>query len=362
MAQKVNHTVWQVDRAMSGFHRWLWVALAAVTLLVTPAAALSPAGSKLETEETVNAGSHLDKPYLWVIERDPPCFLFGTIHVPDARVTRMPPMAISAISASDSVYTEVPMDLLSTTRAGLMVMDLTGPGLREKLPPELYARAAKQVEAQGMQMASLDKMKVWSFMAMLPMLEYLDDARGNQALDQVIYSRASRLKKKVGGIETIDEQLGYFEKIPMEDQLHLLDKTLTHLEETAGKEDHSAEELVAAYMSGDPDSVMAYSVEEMDLNDPVEQRFFADILTKRNVNMADRVDAKLREFPDRAFFFAFGLLHFPGDEGVVALLEEKGWRVTRAAPGTEFAPRPTPTPAPTTSLAPSSTKSNPFAP
>lgn len=341
-------------------------------LLGNPIAAEPVVDSGTTAPDSVKVGKHIEHPYLWVIERTPPCFLFGTIHVPDARVTRVPPMVLSAMSASDSVYTEVPLDLLSQTSAGLKVFDLTGPGLRGQLPEDVYARAERLVTDRGMSMAPFEKMKVWAFMSTLPMLDYFEDAKaGGTALDAVIYSRGSRLKKKVGGIETIDEQFGYFEGFSLEDQVHLLEKGLTQLEKARATGEKPMEELLDAYMSADTEELMTFALAEMDLDDPIEKRFFDDILIKRNELMAERVAAKMRQHPDRAFFFAFGVLHFPGEKGIVDLLEKDGWTVTRATPGTEFAPRPTATPAAnatpdpmatSTVTLPRSKQPNPFAP
>lgn len=346
--------------------------LVLVGLLGAPLAAQPTADTGTIEAESVKVGKHIEQPYLWVIERTPPSFLFGTIHVPDPRVTRVPPMVLSAMSASDSVYTEVPLDLLSQTSAGLKVFDFTGPGLRAQLPEDVYARAERLVTERGLSMAPFEKMKVWAFMSTVPMLDYLENSQaGATALDAVIYSRGSRLKKKVGGIETIDEQFGYFESFTLDEQVHLLDKGLKQLEEAQANGEKPMEELLDAYMSADTEVLLEFALAEMNLDDPIEKRFFDDILIKRNELMAQRVADKMREYPDRAFFFAFGVLHFPGEKGIIDLLESDGWTVTRVAPGTEFAPRPTLTPAPagtpdpmatSTITLPRSKQPNPFAP
>ena len=50
------------------------------------------------------------KPFLWRIEAEPPSYLFGTVHVPDARVTTLPVIVRRSFRASDVLVTEIPLD------------------------------------------------------------------------------------------------------------------------------------------------------------------------------------------------------------------------------------------------------------
>ena len=46
------------------------------------------------------------KPALIELDTEPPSWLFGTIHLPDPRVTRLHPDAARAFEQADAVYTE----------------------------------------------------------------------------------------------------------------------------------------------------------------------------------------------------------------------------------------------------------------
>jgi hypothetical protein len=45
--------------------------------------------------------------------------------------------------------------------------------------------------------------------------------------------------------------------------------------------------------------------------------------------MTDRIEKKLKDSPGKCYFFAIGALHYPGADGIKALLEGKGYKVTR---------------------------------
>jgi uncharacterized protein len=49
------------------------------------------------------------------------------------------------------------------------------------------------------------------------------------------------------------------------------------------------------------------------------------LLTQRNVRMMDRMRSRLVE---GNAFIAVGAAHLPGTDGLLALLERAGWRVT----------------------------------
>ena len=44
-----------------------------------------------------------ENPYLWRIEGETPSYLFGTIHLPDPRVTTFHPEVVKAIRGADAI-------------------------------------------------------------------------------------------------------------------------------------------------------------------------------------------------------------------------------------------------------------------
>ncbi len=53
------------------------------------------------------------------------------------------------------------------------------------------------------------------------------------------------------------------------------------------------------------------------------------IMDNRNKKMAERIDNLLRNEPNHHYFFAFGNAHFLGEDSVVDLLQQNGYKVTR---------------------------------
>jgi uncharacterized protein YbaP (TraB family) len=61
----------------------------------------------------------------------------------------------------------------------------------------------------------------------------------------------------------------------------------------------------------------------------LQKKFMARALDSRNQVMVDRLLVKRAERPAKVCFFAVGTLHYAGAEGIIALLERKGLKVTR---------------------------------
>jgi uncharacterized protein YbaP (TraB family) len=280
-----------------------------------------------------------ERPFLWVIEREVPSYFYGTIHLPDPRVTVLPPVVEEAISASDEFYTEIPMDIFTMGRAAFAMIAPADQRLSAMLPEDLYQRTAKILEEYDQSIRTYESFKVWGLLAILPSLEYIQKGQ-TEALDQKLYKFAQSKGKKVGGIETVSEQLAVFESSSPEDTLHLLRLTVEQFEEAKAKEGEEAvtptEKLLQGYLTGDMDAVVEYVQSEQDPDDEVQKRFMDKLLKDRNHRMAERIDEKLRNNPETSHFFAIGLLHFPLEDGLLPLMEERGYTIRRFEPGMEL--------------------------
>jgi len=335
------------------------VAVASVGDAGTPAAAAdsaapAPAGPAADeggsAEATWNAlaaggdaGTAAGKgPFLWKVEgRAPlaPLYLFGTIHVPDDRVLALPPSVVKAFGEASAVYTEIPMD--SATQMGIMgkVMLPDGTQLSDVIGQPLYDRmtaAARKTlggehAAMGAMLGPLfQRMKPWAAMSQLSLLEFLPDMlAGKQPLDSMLYARAQSEGKKVGALETPDEQIAVFESFSTREQIRMLELTLDEIERLKPGERTQTQALIDAYLSGDM-AVVSQVMEEAMSGDRALMARFQDIaIVRRNNHMSERILALRREQPSTVFFVAVGTAHYAGPTGIVAQLQKAGLKVAR---------------------------------
>jgi len=294
-----------------------------------------------------------ERPFLWRIEGETPSYLYGTVHVPDPRVTNVPKVVGEAIDTSDAFFAELAMDQLAGAEGKMRLPG--GKTLKDVLPDEHYQRFEAYLETvsasafasileqvppqqreamQGMfkrqLLQALGSLKPWAAGSQLTMLHYMPELQmGAQPLDAALYGRAKSKGKEVGGLETFDEQLAVFDSLDDEEQVAYFGQTLDSLEKAAEEGKRPTDELVEIYLTGDAEALEQKAMEEFKADDPGAQKFLKLLLTDRNVRMADRIAEKIEADRGKGHFFAIGALHHPGKGGIIELLEAKGFELTR---------------------------------
>ncbi len=153
----------------------------------------------------------------------------------------------------------------------------------------------------------------------------------NPALDAQLFTGSKEEGKIVDGLETVDEQLGIFDNLTYDEQAKHIASTLDALEmeDKAGGE-APIQGLIDLYLEGDIDKLQTAVLSQADNGDPFTRKLMKAILDDRNVRMADRMVARLKDNPEEAHFVAVGAAHYPGEMGILNLLRKKGLRVWRA--------------------------------
>ena len=151
-----------------------------------------------------------EKPFLWRIEGPVPSYLYGTVHVPDARVLELPEVVSRALNASDVFNAEIPLD--SATQLSMMSKIMLPPGqdLRSVIGEDVFARVVRVVGkvlgpsappgAADLLAMTLAPMKPWAVMSQVELLEFLPDiSAGRQPLDGHLEGRSGLAQRRERG-------------------------------------------------------------------------------------------------------------------------------------------------------------------
>lgn len=258
---------------------------------------------------------------LFQVEREgvPVGYLFGTIHSEDRRVLDLPGPVERAFVASPRLYVEVDMDSanLLASVAGMLLDD--GREITDILEPSLYRRTVKAVARLGLPEVALRHYKPWA----LAMLLSLPPAETGQFLDLVLYQRARALNKEVVGLETIREQLDLFDTLSEDEQVLLLRDALNNLDRLPT----IFQTLLDRYLERDLKGLVEINRQLVDSSaSELVERFQVRLVDERNRRMVDRLEGALVE---GGVFVAVGALHLPGEQGMLRLLERRGYRIVR---------------------------------
>ena len=260
---------------------------------------------------------------LWRIEKPglAPSYAFGTIHIDDPRVLKLPPAVVRAFAQSRSFTLEMLTDEVANRKFTRASRFGNGEDLPAVLGPELYGKVADKMQERDVPDALTRKLKPWSVMLTL----LLPRERPAVILDYALYQKAVEQEKPVFQLETIEEQIATFDGMPMDLQVGLLESVVRHENEIAGM----TKELIQAYLDRDLKRIWDINSRFTGLDSGKEKQnelFLERVLFARNLHMSSSMLPRLQE--GRAFI-AVGALHLYGERGILSLLEQQGFRITQ---------------------------------
>lgn len=272
---------------------------------------------------------------LWKVEKAgvEPSWLFGTMHVTDPRVTSLPEAAQAAFDTAGTVVIET-VDILDPAKAQAALLanpQLTMFSGDTTLTSFLDKDEAGLIEAElssrGIPLALVSKMKPWMIAGLvaMPACELARKAAGVDFLDVKLANTAKDAGKQLLGLETIGEQMAAMDGLPMEFHIRGLVETVR----LADLMPDIMMTMTELYLQGEIAQIMpvimAAGPEETGEDASGYADFEERIVTMRNHVMAERATPILAQ---GNAFIAIGALHLPGDEGLVALLQDAGYTVT----------------------------------
>ncbi|HUQ26671.1 MAG TPA: TraB/GumN family protein [Burkholderiales bacterium] len=247
--------------------------------------------------------------------------VYGTIHVADPRLDALPAPAQAAFERAASLMLEFLPDAYASERFAEAAMFLDRQTLEEKIGAEDFERALVQLRPIGLSREFVNKLKPWG--VLLNLRDPL--GAGGATPDGRLAAMARARRVPVFQIEGVEEQIFTFDELPMEAQVALLRHSLAHRDELRELADRTLE----AYLAGDLRGI--WRLRQQFMARHAEIAGYQAALTKRvvddrNVVMAFRMQRELRR---GSAFVALGALHLYGEKGVLALLEQDGWRTRR---------------------------------
>jgi len=296
----------------------LIVALSIFLLLKLPDDQVNKYGNKTLTTE----------PFLWKIEGDNPSYLYGSIHVPSEEILTLPSVVMDAFNEADMVYTETKLD--ETTQMEILYSSLlTDTTLQNLLPDDVEHRLNNYLNNKGYSLEVFSQYKIWIMISTITLLDEIETLQIYPALDQYIWNMATEKEKNTGGIEAFYEQTSIFDDLTIEQQITLLNSTLDELENYAAQGKNIADDYKTAYINGNLAALNALLITDYDETNPIDVLLWDRLITDRNINMSNRIAENITNNPNTQYFFTIGSGHYYGDDGILNLLTEKGFTVTR---------------------------------
>lgn len=295
---------------------------------------------ELSDEELIKMQEELKKPVkesgrfsegvLWRIEKDKELigYIFGTIHMNDKRVTKVRENIISLFDEMNSFAMEsFPSDhYWNPYHGGQMIKkDMTLPAgetLEQLIGKDLYVKVEEALLQLGLDKETILHLKPWA--AMRSFAVKAEDT-GDMILDYELLDRAAAQKKELYQVESIEEFLVTFYAMPQDVQIKLLEFTVNSYSDMR----NTINKMLEAYLEEDLTKMYKISTSFIPNKPEYEQyreTYLKHVVKDRNIVMEHYMRKPMRE---KKTFIAIGALHLYGDQGVLALMEQDGYEVTR---------------------------------
>ena len=267
-----------------------------------------------------------DNTLLWRVSGNgltKPSYLFGTMHMICASDIQISDSLESAIKNSDKIYLEMNLDDMMGMMMK-MVLDPSGlmmrgdTTLQDLLTPEEYKKVKSYFETAGggmLPFSMIEKLKPFFLQAIVA--EQGGKCDNMIIMDQLVMEEGKKNDKKIDGLETMEYQLGIFDKIPYKVQAQQLVKMAE--EGDKKKEDNGMEILTNAYRNQE-----LQKLNEMTMMDESVSKYADLLLFNRNVNWVSQLQELMKL---NSLVVAVGAGHLPGDKGVINLLRKAGYKV-----------------------------------
>ena len=264
-------------------------------------------------------------PALWVVkDADTTVYLFGTVHVLKPGLGWFDEGVKAAFDKSDELVLEMVEPDPAAMQGLIMKTALSpeGPTLTEKLPADKRDAYGKALADIGVPAAALDRFDPWFAavtlsVAGLPKLGYNPESGAERTLG----AAARTANKPVIGLETAEQQFGYFDTLPEPLQVKFLVSTVDEYPKLGA----TLDKMVASWSAGDPETLGKTMNEE--LSDTPE--IAKVLLTDRNARWAEWIGKRMEK--PGTVFVAVGAGHLAGADSVQAQLAKHKLTATRVA-------------------------------
>lgn len=264
------------------------------------------------------------EPAIWVVKGPhSTVYLFGTVHALQKDHPWHSAKIDAAIKESQSLWLEVPNADDAASMQPLILqlgIDQTHP-LSSRLTPDQVAKLNKAAAALPGGEALLESMKPWlagMMISLAPVLQAGYDP--NSGVEFELKPEFTNANKPVKGFETIDQQIHYFADMSDKAQLDFLISEIDDADTAADK----FKQLIAAWYAGNVAKLD--EINNADFRDKYPD-LFQVLVVKRNQNFTAQIQDLLKG--DGVSFVAVGAGHLVGKDGVPAMLEKQGYKVTR---------------------------------
>lgn len=304
---------------------WFKTLVTSCAVIPFAACALTPGNVSFAKEPAAaTATVQAVKPAMWAVkDADTTIYLLGTVHVLKPGLSWFDGAVRQAFDKSDELVLELvlPEDQAEMTKTVFsLAIDTSGKTLPQKLDPEALKAYQAALTGLGQSANAFDAFKPWfagMTLSVLPLTKL--GYNPEEGVEEQLTAAAKATTKPISGFETLEEQLGFFDKLPEDQQVAFLNSTVKDIDKLGP----TLDSLVLLWGKGDPKKLAALMNESMDATPELTKTLLWD----RNARWADQI--KTRMDKPGTVFVAVGAGHLAGKHSVQDYLKARGLKAKR---------------------------------
>lgn len=275
-----------------------------------------------------SAYAEAPKPLLWkVSDADNSLYLLGSFHFLKTSDYPLAKATDAAFDDAEQLYFEISAEEMNNPALGEKMAKAgtrtDGKTLQQSLPAKTWSQFEAYTSERKLPAASFQQFEPWFVTLILSITEMqrvgLDPALG---LDKHFMDRATKAGKPMKGLETGDSQIAIFDSMTAKQQEQQLQDTL---DESANLK-KQLEEMHAVWRKGDDKTLFNKIGLETKEKYP---ELYQSINLERNQAWLPKLQALLKDNDKDDVMVVVGALHLIGEDGVVKMLKDKGFKVER---------------------------------
>jgi hypothetical protein len=296
------------------------------TLTATAAALLAtvalPACAQPAPQAAPAATTDAD-PALWVVkDADTTIYLFGTVHVLKPGLSWFDEAVKTAFDSSGELVLEMVAPEPAEAQKIVMAkaVDADGPALSQKLSEGDRAAYVKAMTDVGLPWQQIEPFKPWMASVTLSMTGLGKAGYDpNSGAEKVLTAAAEAAKKPISALETMEQQLGFFDGLPEPTQITFLNATVKDMPKLTTV----MGDMISSWSKGDHEALGSLLNENMKETPEIAKVLLFD----RNARWADWIGQRLAK--PGTVFIAVGAGHLAGKQSVQDYLAAKKLTATR---------------------------------
>ena len=267
------------------------------------------------------AGRH----FLWRVDSSTThVYLLGSIHLLHRDIYPLAPVIEEAFAASEVLVLEA--DVFAESQDELLQSSMDeaiyqpGRTLKSELSPPDYLELMDILSRVGIPIQNVQQFRPWFLSLMVQqMLWSRLGLRPEYGIDAYFRTKAAG-RKDIEELESVDAQLAMLSSLSDQEQILMLSWATEDLEQGV----QGFDELLRIWQRGDVEA-MEQELQRGIQEEPRFEPMWDIMIDDRNLGMADRIVAFLAS--SRRHFVVVGAAHLIGRQGLVALLQQRGYAV-----------------------------------